>query len=271
MPVSGKTAGVRENFQGLRHLDRTGHGPTSALSEFLYPYARKDVVYFEDDFLVDTFNTNFWTTNTGSGGTAFAVPATPGLNGTATGATGTDGTAGNRVVNLYGPPIYKGDNSCGMSARLQVSAITDIEWGIGFIDTHTTITTPVVLVGDVDDASSLAAGMGDAALVYQDTAQTLTTTTLITLGSGALNAGGFNPLGTFAPTAATYFNLTVQMGGDGNTVTASVQEGNSPRTIVTRTSAMEGGTLVRPFIVISGVTATSRTYTLDLVRVWQDR
>lgn len=270
MPVSGKTAGVRENFQGLRHLDRTGHGPTSALSEFLYPWARKDVVYFEDDFLGDTFNADFWTTNAGTGATAFAVPATNVEDGAITGATGTDATAGNRVVNLYGPPIYKGDRFCGMSARLQISAVTSIEFGIGFIDTHTTITTPVVLVSDVD-TPAFAAGLGDAALVYLDTAETLATAALVTLGSGALNAGAKDALGTYTPTAATYFNVTVQMGGDGNTVTATVQEGNSPRIAVTRASGMEGGTLVRPILVISGVSATSRTYTVDLVRVWKDR
>lgn len=271
MPNSGKFAGLRQGFQGLRHLDRFAGGPRSAMQDFLYPWARRDVVYFEDDFLVDTFNTDFWTTNAGTGATAFAVPATPGLGGTIAGSTGTDATAGNRVVNLYGPPIYKGDASAGMAFRVQVSSAANVEFSIGFIDAHTTITTPVVLVGDVDGPSGFAAGLGDAALIHLDTAETLNTLTLVTLGSGALNAGAKDAIGTYLPTAATYFNGRVQLGGDGNTVTAAISEGDGPETVVSRPSAMEGGTLVRPFILISGPTATSKTVTFDLIRVWMDR
>jgi hypothetical protein len=269
MPASGKSAGTRPGGGGFRHMERFAGGPRGAMSEFLYPYAWRDVVFKREDFDQKAIDTGYWTTNAGTGATAFAV-GSPWLNGVVNGATGTDATAGNRVVNLYGPPIYKGDNFCGLAFRLQVSAVTSIEWGVGFIDTHTTITTPVVGVPDID-TPTFAAGMGDAALIYQDTAETLATAALVCLGSGALNTGSKDALGTYAPTAATYFQGRIQLGGDGNTVTASVSEGNGPETTVTRPSGMEGGTLVRPFVVISGVTATSRTWTLDYLHVWQDR
>jgi hypothetical protein len=270
MPASGRSVGNREYAFGLRHLERFAGGPRGAMAEFLYPYAFRDVSFKLWDFQHDTLDLNDWTTNTGTGGTAFALPGTLGANGTIAGATGTDATAGNRVVNLYGPPIYQGDKNAGLMVRLRISAVTDIEWGLGFIDTHTTITTPVVLVGDVDDASSLAAGMGDAALIYQDTAQTLVTPALIGLGSGALNAGSTDAIGAFAPTAATDFIATVQL--DGNTATATLQQAaGGQRAVASKAAAIEGGTLVRPFLVISGPTATSRTYTIDFIAAWQDR
>jgi len=270
MPTSGKRAGATNGFGGLRHLDRFAGGPASAMQTFLYPYAFRDVCRFEDDFLVDTINLDYWTTNAGTGATAWAVPATPGFGGTITAATGTDATAGNRVVNLYGPPIYRGDNGAGMEVRLQVSANTSIEFSLGFIDTHTTITTPVVLVPDVD-TPTFAAGMGDAALIHLDTAETLATAALVCLGSGALNAGSKDALGTYLPTAATYLRAKVQIGGDGNQVTGTIQEGDGPETVASRASGIEGGTLIRPIVVISGVTATSRTVTIDYARAWCDR
>jgi hypothetical protein len=269
MPMNLATVAASKSLGGLRHLDRFAGGPRSAMQEFLALRAFRDVQFHLWDFQNDTLNLDDWTTNAGTGATAFAIPGTLGHLGTVEGATGTNGTAGNRVVNLYGPPIYKGDAKCGAMIRFKVSAITEIEWGFGFIDTHDTITTAVVLVGDIDDASSLAAGMGDAALIYQDTAQTLTTTSLICLGSSALNAGSFNPIGTFAPTADTYVTAMVQL--DTNTATASLANGDGPVSTASKASGIEGGTLVRPFFVISGVSATSRTYTIDYIATWQSR
>jgi len=256
------------HMMGRRHLARFT-GPRDPLGQFLTMYAWRDVVANhanDPHFLGDTLETNFWTTNAGTGATAFAVPATPGLGGTITGATGTDGTAGNRVVNLYGAPVWKGDNNCGMEVRLKVSAVTSIEFALGFIDTHDTITTAVPLFGDID-TPTLAAGIGDAALVGMDTAETLATLALAGVGSGGLAAAHKTAIGTLAPTADTFMTIRLQL--IGNDAFVSIDDGGT-QTTASKTTCIEGGTLVRPILAISGVTNTSRTYTLDYWYVWQD-
>ncbi len=273
MPASGKNLG--QGFRspgGLKHLDRLGHGSLSPMARYLYPYAWRDVSFMKDDFIGDTIDLNTWTTNGGTGTTPFAIPGTPGSSGTIVGATGTDGTASNRVANLYGAPIWAGVNNCGAEIRFHVgAAVTAVEWGFGFIDTHTTITTAVVLVGDVDAATSLAAGMGDAALIYQDTAETLGTgMSLITLGSAPVsNTGAFNPLLSPVLTATTYFTARVQL--IGNDVFATVDDGTAQYATVAKVAGINGATLLRPMFTISGPTNTTKTFTIDQITVWQDR
>ena len=269
MPINLASLASVKSLRGFRHLDRFAGGPRSQMQEFLALSAFRDVQFKIWDFEHDTINLDDWTTNAGTGATAFALPGTLGAMGTIAGATGTDGTAGNRVVNLYGPAVYLGDNKAGAQVRFKISAVTDIEWGFGFIDTHGTITTPIVLVGDVDDASSLASGMGDAALIYQDTAQTLTTPALVNLGSTPYTAASTSFDAAFSPTAATYLTATVLL--DGDNITAKLAHGDGPVSTATKPSGIEGGVLVRPFFVISGPTATSRTWTIDYLAAWQQR
>ena len=270
MSNSVRFAARRRNVLGIKHLDAFAGGPRSAMQDFLIFLARKDVIYHEHDFLANALDTTYWTTNTGTGGTAMASPGTKGLGGTIAGATGTDGTAGNRVVNMYGDLVWKGDNYCGMEVRLQVgAAATNIEWGLGFIDTHSTLTTPVVLVGDIDDASGLATSMADAALMYQDTAQTLTTTALVTVGSTPYTAASTTVTPVFAPTAAVYFTVRLQL--DGDNAYLAVEDANGSYCETSKVGAIEGGTLVRPFFMISGPTNTTKTWTIDRFALWQMR
>jgi hypothetical protein len=267
---STRFAGRRRGLLGLTHLDKVGGGPRSALSDFLIFLARRDVYYKEYDFDESTMVAASWVSNALTGGTAFAYNA--GLGGRIQGATGADATASNRVVNLYGPQVVTGNAYGGIAFRLQVgAAVTNIEWGAGLIDAHTTLTTPVVLVGDIDGPSSFAAGMGDAALVYQDTAETLTTSALVALGSSPVsNTGSKANLGTFAPTATTYFDVTVQL--DGNTAYARVANAdNSSVYEATLAAAINGATLLRPFFVASAPTALTKTWTIDRVAVWAMR
>ena len=264
-PPGTRYSGRRRGGGGLGHLAKVA-GPRSALNEFLTWLAWRDVQFKLHEFDDNTIDTTYWTANGGTGTTVFAYSAT--IHGSLVGATGTNGTASNRVANLYGPRLWSGDNYGGVAFRMRVgAAVTDIEWGAGFIDTHTTITTPVIL-GDVDDGSGLAAGMGDAAVIYQDTAETLATAALMCLGSGALNAGSSNAFSpTFAPTAVTDFWAIVQL--DVNNVYAQITNSDgSGFTEVTKIDGMEGGTLVRPFLVISGPSATTKTWTIDAIATW---
>ena len=270
MPFSVKHIGRNlRGVMGFSHLAKFT-GPRDPDGQFLTYYAWRDVVNNEGvdpDFVGDAINTNFWTTNAGTGATAFAIPATPGLGGTITGATGTDATAGNRVVNLYGAPVWSGDKNCGMEIRFQVSAVTSIEWAVGFVDTHDTITTAVPLFGDID-TPTFATGIGDAALVGMDTAETLATMVLAGVGSGGLVAAHKTAIGTLTPTASTYMTIRLQL--IGNDAFVSIDDGGT-RTTANKTTCIEGGTLVRPMMAISGPSNSSRTYTIDYWRVWQDR
>jgi hypothetical protein len=270
---STRYAGRRKGLLGIEHLDRMAGaigGPRGPLSDFRLFRAKRDVYYVEEDFDASTMVAARWVSNALTGGTAFAYNA--GLGGRVQGATGADATAGNRVVNLYGPQVVTGNAYGGMTARLQVgAAATNIEWGVGLIDAHTTLTTPVVLVGDVDTPGSFASGMGDAALVYQDTAETLTTAALVALGSSPVsNTGSKAALGTFAPTAATYFHVTVQL--DGNNLYARVANADGSGAVEASLAAgINGATLLRPFVVASAPTALTKTWTIDRVAVWAMR
>lgn len=261
--------GARPTSGSDSHLARIPGGAQAPLGQFLQEYSI-DNVRFLDDFTGDTIDSNYWTTNAGTNATAWAVPTTPGLGGTITCATGTNATASNRQVNLYGPPIYAGDNNVVMEAYLQFSAVTALQFEVGFIDTYTTITTPIPVVADID-TPSFAAGAGDVAVVAMDTSQTLATMALVCLGSGALNAGSKTAMGTLVPTATTYMRIRVALVG--NTVTATVdRRGDNASYQVTKTDGIEGGTLVRPFIYVGNPSSTaSRTATLDYVKILMDR
>jgi hypothetical protein len=269
MPNSLKNAARRPFFLGLPHLDRFAGGPRSAMQDFLIFLSKRDVVFEVHDFNQKAINTTHdWTTNAGTGATAFAVPATQLAGGAITGATGTDATESNRCVNLYGSRTLLGDKNCGVLYRLKVgAAATNIEMACGLVDTHTTITTAVPLLSDID-TPAFASGLGDGALVGIDTAETLTTMALATLGSTPY-AAQKSALGTFAPTAAQYFTVVVQLNGD-NVFGAVDTAGASP--IETNiSSGIEGGTLVRPMLAISGPTATTKTWDIDLIAFWQER
>lgn len=264
-----KRWGGRPTSGGDGHLARIPGGAEAPLGQFLQEYS-VDNVRFLDDFLGDTIDSNYWTTNAGTGATAWAIPATPGQGGTIECATGTNATASNRQINLYGPPIYLGDNNVVLEAYLKFSAVTALQFEVGFIDTYTTITTPVPVVTDID-TPSFAAGAGDVAVVAMDTSQTLTTMALVCLGSGALNAGSKTAMGTLAPAATTSMRIRVALVG--NNVTATVdRRGDSSTYQVTKQDGIEGGTLVRPFIYVGNPSSnSSRTATLDYVKVLMDR
>ena len=264
MPIGrGDRLGNVHQLGTKAHIARFAN-PNSDLGLWLSMHAF-DMQFLDEKFDGDAINLDNWTTNAGTGATAFAVPATPILSGAVRAATGTDGTQTNRVVNMYGPPIYSGDNNCGMQVSFRVSAITSIQFEIGFIDTYNTITTAVPAMPDVDAPTSWATGLGDAAILALDTEQTIATMRMMCIGSGSLNSGtGDTFTGVTLPTADTWHTVRVQLAGN----TASVYFDGVLR--ATRASAIEGGTLVRPFFFVEGVSATSRNFDIRRIWAWQD-
>jgi len=271
MPISrGDAHGHIFLPDSFRPIDRAVGGSNAALAQLLYRLARQDVVWGPDidpDFVGASINTNIWTTNAGTGATAFAVPATPIVGGAIRGATGTNATAANRRVNLYGAPVLAGDNNACLEVRLRASANTSLELEIGFIDTMTNLASSIeAVVTDPDGTLTFAAGVGDAAIIGLYTDETNATLLLACLGSGSLNAGSRDVfVGTTLPTSNDWDTYRMVLAG--NTVAAYV----NGVLLATRASAIEGGTLVRPFIFAGGVTTTSRDIDIDRIDFWQDR
>jgi hypothetical protein len=210
----------------------------------------------------------YWVTNAGTGATAFAGSATQVPGGTIDATTGTNGTPSNQDVNMYGPLLYAGDNNVLLIVRMKFDAITILQFEVGWIDTITTITTPVPAFPDLDTPTT-ATGLGDAAVLKMDTPQTLKTVALVCLGSGGLNAGSTAAMPTaFTPTAATYHEYRI--GIVGNNVYASIDR----QVIYTqsKTDGIEGGTTIRPWIYVNGTTGgTARIPTIDYIGVFSDR
>jgi hypothetical protein len=172
-------------------------------------------------------------------------------------------------VNLYGPPIWLGNNGLLLVARLKASAITSLQFEMGLIDTMTTITTPAPAVTDIDSVPTFAGGLGDAAVIAMDTSQTLTTLGLACKGSSAVNAGSTDSFGGTAPTAATY--MTFSLGVIGNAVFARIDHKDGSTFSVSRAAGINGATLVRPWFFLGGLAASNRDLDIDLVRIVMDR
>jgi hypothetical protein len=139
----------------------------------------------------------------------------------------------------------------------------NVEWACGFIDTHTTITTPIPLFGDVDTPT--ATGDRRRRAVRSRTppkrsprprssrsARPTTTPTTLT---------GFT-----TPTAATYYTVRIQLIGDAaycwvNGVLRASHTG----------SKVEGGNLLRPWVYVRTRDTTDHLTDIDYVELWANR
>ena len=265
---TGADYGNRLNA-GSRLAMRNIGSPRGAQSA-AYNSQHMDVVYLMEDFLEDAINLDLWdVSQKDTNATAYVIAGTPGLGGTIAGVAGTTDGEG---MSIVGPAIWKGDNNCGMEVRMQLSYVTNMQFEIGFADTATNFKDPIVSDIDVVTAGN---GAGDFAVIALDTAQTLKTAALVTLGSTPYTVTK-SLIGTFAPTVNTYFTARVQLVGD----SAMAQIYNATGGLVAQTGisyvasgagGIEGGTLVRPYVMVNRVSTTSINPTIDYVRVWQDR
>ena len=270
MPISrGDVYGRNRTSSSFRGMDRVA-GSSSQLAQQLYPSLYRDVVFRKWEMEDVIFNvTDYWTTNAGTGATAFAVSAA--VNGNIRAATGTDATAGNRFVNLYGPLCYRGNHNCGMEVAFALSNITQSNLEIGFIDTYTTITTPVLALTDIDTIGTWAAGLGDAAVLEFQPDETIATMRLASIGSSAVNTGTLAAVGdittpTAAPAIGSYDVVRIQLAGNSATLFFNNVQ------IATTVAAINGGVTVRPYITFANpAAATSRTMDIDYIAIWQDR
>lgn len=241
----------------------------SPLYDFMERYAARDVVRTFDDFTGDTIDLNYYAL-ANSGGTAVANFAIQVLaNGVIRAASGTtdDGS-----VSLIGPLIYAGDNNCGMEARFKLSAVTGLNFEVGFIDA-----VPAANAGGVTDIDVPTLAATDAALLTMDTDQTLTTLAFATKGGTAgmdalkktLGAiPGLTGASSAIPVAAEYLTVRIQL--EGNMASCWVNGKNVEHT-AQAAGHVEGGTLLAPWIYVRTRNTTTKVFDLDYLEVWADR
>ena len=243
-------------------------GTPRGIGKALYPYFRDSVVFVEDDFIEDTISSTRW--NLAADATATTFAWSSGAGGRIAGATG---TTDNGYHAINGDVIWSGDKNAGMAIRFQMDVVTGFTFEIGFTDALTDETLPAV--SDVDTPAT-GNGATDVAVIHLDTDQTLTTAAFVSESTGSAYAAQKVNLGTWTPTAAKWYTAVVQLSGDNafcaiyNTDTAGspVLQTSTNKSL---TTALEGGTLVRPHFLVGTRNVTSKATLVDFIRVWQDR
>lgn len=249
-----------------RWLERLGT-PRGVMAA-LFPRMLDSVVYVEDDFLVDTISSTQWNLAADGTATTFAWSAAQG--GTIQGSTG---TTDNGYHAINGDVIWSGDKNAGAAIRFKMDVVTGFSFEFGFTDALTDETLPAVT--DVDTPAT-GNGATDVAVIHLDTDQTLTTAALVGESTGTAYAAQKVNLGTFTPTAATYYTAVVQLNGD-NAYCAIFNSDDAQNPILqantnkSLTSLLEGGTLVRPHFLIGTRNTTAKVTDVDWIKVWQDR
>lgn len=232
-----------------------------------YPIDPARSVFLFEDFLQDTLNVDLWTLTKDTNATNFAANAAQG--GTIRATAGTTDTEG---VGIYGFNVWSGNKNCGMDVRMKFDQITNGSFEIGFADTATDFKDPIISDIDVVTAGN---GAGDFAMIKRDTAQTLTTGALATLGSTPYTVTKSN-LATWAPTAAVYFIARVQIIGD--SVFGAIFDTNGGLVVSTSIAAVAAGAggiagavALRPFVNVTRTATANVVADIDYIRVWQDR
>lgn len=243
-------------------------GTPRGIGVAMFPQFRENVVFIEDDFIEDTISSTRWNLAADATATTFAWAAAAG--GTIQGSTG---TTANGYHALNGDVIWSGDKNAGMAVRLKWDVVTNFTFEIGFTDALSDETLPAVT--DVDTPAT-GNGATDVAVIHLDTSQTLTTAAFVSESTGSAFACQKVNLGTFSPSAATYYTFVVQLiGNDAHCAVWNSDDATNPKlevdTSKSLSSALEGGTLVRPHVLIGTRNTTAKVTNVDFVRVWQDR
>lgn len=237
------------------------------LDILLHPILWQDVAFLFDDFLGDAINLDLYTLGADAGATTFASPTTQLRSGVIQGSTG---TTDNEAHALVLAPCWLGDAYCGTEFRLKHDVVTSIQVECGLSDPLTSNVLPAIT--DIDTPASGNGGT-DIAVFHIDTDQTLTTAAFATDGSTAsMNCTKTN-LGTYAPTADTYYTIRVQLSGDTSAI--GVYENGQLMHFANHgdviASRIEGGVLVGPRLLIRTRNTTAKVTDVDYVAAWQDR
>jgi len=257
-------------YGGFRHPSgpeqRENFSPEGVYAA-LFPWLRSGVAYLEDDFFEDTISSTRWNLAVDDGTTfAWAVAR----SGTIQGSTGATDDA---AIAINGDLQWYGDANAGMECRFKIDVVTGFSFEIGFTDALSDETLPAVT--DVDTPATGNAAT-DVAVVHLDTDQTLTTAAFVSESTGSSFAAQKVNLGTWTPSAATWYTVRVQLMTnaakclvfDSNTASRPVLVAGGEKSL---TSALEGGTAVRPHMYFRTRNTTAKVVDIDLIRCWQDR
>jgi hypothetical protein len=237
------------------------------MRDFLEFYDFRTHYFHLDDFGGDTINLDYYAlAAAGAAGATFATNIQNGT-GVVRGSTGTDDNA---ASSLIGPIIFRGDNNCGMWVRLKLDVVTGHSFEVGLIDA-----VPGSAGPGVSDVDTPAVTMADGAVLHLDTDQTLTTAAFVTVGSTANQTVKATTLSGFtAPTAATYFDVVVQLvGNEAYCIVNNGVDVIAHHNGISGNSAghVEGGVSLAPWVYNRTRNTTAKLMDIDAIAVWSDR
>jgi hypothetical protein len=219
----------------------------------------QSMVYFEDDFLVDTLNGDYWAESVGNGGVTLTLAAA--ANGTATTAVN---ATDNDVAEIYGPALYYARQACVFECRLKVNAITTVSFAAGFANAASATNDKIVFDATTD---TLTAGTNitDAAVFLFDTDATTDRWFAAAINASGTPQGGVMATG-IVPAADTYEVLKVAFNaaGDAGFYRNGVCVYSIPLAVAPTVA-------LRPYFALKGCATTARLLTVDYVKVWQNR
>lgn len=255
--------------QSLAQLTK-GRGFNSELVGFLLPFARKDFIYKEYDFLetaiTDDPNTD-WTLDNGGGTSAanFAKTANS-EDGRITGDTGTDDDLG--VAIVYDSIMFDAVSRPGMHVIMQVDDATQLGMEIGYFDALTD--ESLMAFTDLDTAT-LGNGGTDAVAIACDT-DSATEKGFVLATGGTTDGDALVALGDSTAcdpiASATDFDAMVQvfLNGGYGIIDNNLQHSGGLST------GPDTAKLMRPRVMcLTRESGTARFPTIDLIRIWCDR
>lgn len=220
-----------------------------------------DYHYDVHDF-TQAIQTAEWTAvNAGTAPTDFAYNAQ--RNGALRGATGT--TADNVIALHKAQTYFDADDNPFMIVRwLAPAAVTSFVFEIGFSDPKST--EAAVSVTDID-TPTVGNGVTDGVFVALDTAQTLTTAALVSVGT--TDAAAKSDIGTYTPTVDTW-QVTL-IGVKANKAFCSIFNDGSHVGRFSLASGPDGAVLMRPSLVFKTLNTTTKQIDVDLIVLGSER
>ena len=251
-----------EEPMSLDHIKRIA-ALNSPLANFLKPFATDEFYHRKWDFDGNAVIDDFWSFDADASATGFAAPITQLQGGAVQGATGVTDNGG---LAMIGQPILRGDEIVIMKARFKVSAVTGLSFEVGLVDAVTDRTLPVI--SDIDTPANGSNGASDLAVVHMDTDQTLATMAFAADGSTSGMDCQKTALGTLVPTADTYMKIMVAVY---NNTAICIVDGERDYRKTLGPNAVEGGTLLAPWLYFRTRNTTSKTVTVDFVELMGGR
>lgn len=248
--------------QSLAQLTR-GRGWNSELAGFLLPFATRDFIYREYDFLNDTITAD-WTVSNSSGTSAADYAVTETENGTVQGDTGT--TDDGAIQINFDRVIFDAARNPGMEVRSYLDAVTGFGLEMAFSDAPTTAYTKNTTAVSAAGAPTITSnGVTDICGIQMDTDFTLGTASIFSKGTTDAASGAL--LGTFLPTAATYFVARLQVVQNGGYAIIDDAPGQAASLILGPDTAK----LMRPHVICVTRNTTAKFHDIDYIRLWAER